>query len=165
MRGPGPRLGLGLAVLAASFGAVISCGDTGSDEPSGNNAGSAGDSVSGAGGAASAGKSGSATGGSSAGTTIAGAAASGGTNGGSAAGGTDLGGGGADSELVSCDQRQVSCKRLLPNCPANQVPSVVGNCYGDCVDIASCACSQADDCPDTNQYTCWSKQHCGPFVR
>jgi hypothetical protein len=62
---------------------------------------------------------------------------------------------------------KILCKRLAPTCAAGEVPSVndAGNCYGDCVKIDRCACSTAAQCPDQNQYTCWAKQHCGPFVQ
>jgi hypothetical protein len=167
---------LGLSGLCTAIG----CGEGAGD--GGKAAGSAGQSVSGASGsAASAGK-----GGSSAGTSSAGSSSAGSSNGGAAgkpsagsgsggdAAGTASGGsdqseagspsGGGASGLAECNPKQVTCKALPPQCPANQVPSVDGTCWGECVKIDQCACSVASDCPDQNQYTCWSKQHCGPFV-
>jgi hypothetical protein len=164
--------GLGLAVLAATFGVVAGCGDTDADAPNGDEAGSPGQSVSGAGGAASGGKSGGASGGSSAGTTSGGASASGSASGGTGVGGSSAAGApaeagapsGGTSGLYDCDPKKVTCKIATPQCPSFEVPSVEGTCWGECVKIAQCACSAADDCPDQNQYTCWSKQHCGPYV-
>jgi hypothetical protein len=66
---------------------------------------------------------------------------------------------------VSCDQRKVLCKRAEPACPAGQVPSVVGACYGPCVPIEACVCSENAECYDEGQYACWRfKGHCGPYV-
>jgi hypothetical protein len=67
---------------------------------------------------------------------------------------------------VSCDQRKVQCRRAEPECPEGQVPSVVGNCYGECVPIESCTCSENAECYDEGKYACWRfKGHCGPYVR
>jgi hypothetical protein len=87
-------------------------------------------------------------------------------------GGTSLGGqsdsgasaGGRGPGLVDCDQRQVVCKIAQPICPENQVPSVDGSCFGPCVPIEACACSDAQDCPLNERYTCWQRTHCGPYV-
>jgi hypothetical protein len=38
-----------------------------------------------------------------------------------------------------CDTGTVGCKRPAPLCPAGQVPQVVNNCYGECVDARQCA--------------------------
>ena len=168
-------LGFGLTALAAAFGFVAGCGDTDEGAPSGNDAGSAGQSDGGAG-SPSAGKAGAVSGGSSDGTTIAGASASGSasggtsvgskTGGGSSAGMTAEGGApaGGNSGLFDCDAKKVTCKIATPQCSALEVPSIDGSCWGKCVKISQCACGAADDCPDQNQYTCWSKQHCGPYV-
>jgi hypothetical protein len=167
-----------LALLAATFGLVAGCGETDDGAAQGNDAGSAGQAVGGAGGAANAGKSGGASAGSSAGTTLGGVSGSG-SGGSSASAGTAAGAsaaagapveagapsGGASGPLHDCDPRKVTCKIAVPDCPDLQVPSVEGTCWGDCVGIAECACSEAEDCPDNDQYTCWSQQHCGPYVR
>jgi hypothetical protein len=72
---------------------------------------------------------------------------------------------GASNEgLVDCDQRKIACKRLAPTCGAMEVPSVEGTCYGECVKIDRCACASADECPNSNEYTCWGSKHCGPYV-
>jgi hypothetical protein len=72
---------------------------------------------------------------------------------------------GAGSGGVSCDTRRVRCPALPPTCPAGQVVSVPGSCYGPCVPIDSCVCAAAADCPDANQYTChMSATRCGPYV-
>jgi hypothetical protein len=176
-------LGFGLAALAAAFGFVAGCGGTEEAVWSDNDAGSASQAASGAGGAATAGKGGASPGGSSAGTTIGSASASGSTSGGTSGGtsagsnegGSNEGGsagatveggapGGGKPGLSDCDAKKVTCKIATPQCAAFEVPSVDGSCWGQCVPIAQCACSAADDCPDQNQYTCWSKQHCGPYV-
>lgn len=163
---------LGLSGLCTA----IACGESAGD--GGNAAGSAGQSVSGASGsAASAGKGGSSAGTNSAGSSSGGAAgkpsagsASGGDAAGTASGGSEQAeagssSGGGASGLEQCDPKQVTCKAFPPECPANHVPSVDGTCWGECVKIEQCACSVASDCPNQNEYTCWSKQHCGPYVR
>lgn len=82
-----------------------------------------------------------------------------------ATGGEATSGGSGNDGLVDCDPKKVLCKRTPPTCAGFTVPEVVDGCYGECVNIARCACDSADDCPDQNQFTCWSKQHCGPFLR
>lgn len=67
--------------------------------------------------------------------------------------------------LVDCTPSKVLCRRRAPECPAGEVPSVAGSCFGPCVPIARCACTEATQCPQPEQHTCWKKQHCGPFVR
>lgn len=84
----------------------------------------------------------------------------GGTGGSFSAGGGGAGGG------ISCDTRKVLCRVATPVCDAGMVPSVEGTCYGPCVPIDSCGCSEPADCPNANEYTCWiSFQHCGPYVQ
>ena len=77
--------------------------------------------------------------------------------------------GGADSGppdgLYDCDTRKVMCRRAPPVCDTFEVPAIEGTCYGECVKIDLCACSNADQCPDANQYTCWMSTHCGPYVQ
>ena len=166
-----------------SFGSLVcvafGCGESDGDGGAGAAAGSAtaGSSPSGAGTSSTAGgsaKAGSASGGSAS------SGASGSAAGGSAAGGVDVGGsasggqpdaqagasneGGSTAALVDCDPQKIMCKRLAPVCEAGEVPSVAGSCYGDCVKIDQCACRSADQCPQPNEYTCWGKRHCGPFV-
>ncbi|WP_437618646.1 hypothetical protein [Sorangium sp. So ce1151] len=80
------------------------------------------------------------------------------------AGGEASGSGGAGDELVDCDPRKITCKRAAPECGSMQAPSVEGTCYGPCVAIERCACDAAEACPMPDQYTCWRKQHCGPYV-
>ncbi len=84
-------------------------------------------------------------------------------------GGVETGDGGdagsAASGLVDCDARKVTCKRAAPQCSGFEVPRVEGTCYGECVKIDRCACSSAQECPDPGQFTCWSKTHCGPYVK
>jgi hypothetical protein len=79
--------------------------------------------------------------------------------------GSGNGGAGGGPGQSSCDASRVLCKIATPSCPAMQVPSVVGVCYGPCVPIEQCACTQASDCPDSSQYTCHMNTHtCGPYV-
>jgi hypothetical protein len=69
------------------------------------------------------------------------------------------------SGQVSCDPRQVLCKRGTPKCAGGSVPSVVGSCYGDCVPVEQCACDSADACPLRDSYTClMSAKHCTPYL-
>jgi hypothetical protein len=66
---------------------------------------------------------------------------------------------------TSCDRRALTCSRAEPVCPEGQVAAIVGNCFGDCVAIDQCTCSEADACPDPDKYTCHrSAMHCGPYV-
>jgi hypothetical protein len=88
------------------------------------------------------------------------------SNGGaSSGGGTSGAGSGGEGELVSCDHREVLCKSVEPTCPDMQVARVEEGCWGPCTRIELCACSNADECPHEETYTCWSKEHCGPYVR
>jgi hypothetical protein len=144
--------------LLALLGFVGACGGTTKDPV-----------ASGTSGAASSGG-GDLGGGPSAGAGAGGTAASSGAgDSGSASGGSDHGngegGGGGAAPLVDCDARKVLCKRVAPECATFEVPSVEGACYGECVKIERCACVAAEECPDSNQFTCWAKTHCGPFVR
>jgi hypothetical protein len=69
------------------------------------------------------------------------------------------------SQAVSCDPAKILCKLAVPECPEGQVPSVAGSCYGPCVPVESCPCSQASECPNHDSYTChMSARHCGPYV-
>jgi hypothetical protein len=173
-------LGFGLVLLGTAVGLSVGCGSSTADAPSGG--GGAGTA---AGGSSS--SAGTATGkageDAKAGATSAGSSSGGSSPGGSAAGGVNAGGlgnggqpdaqagasnqGGSPGALVDCDPSKIMCKRLAPACGAGEVPSLndTGNCYGDCVKIELCACNTAAQCPDQNQYTCWAKQHCGPFVQ
>jgi hypothetical protein len=82
-------------------------------------------------------------------------------------GATDPGGegGAASGDLVDCNPAHALCRSLPPDCGAMEVPRINGTCWGDCVDIAKCACSAATECPNNNEYTCWRKQHCGPYLQ
>lgn len=162
-----------LAPIAALLVAV-GCGES---EPGGDAAtGSQGSGA--AAGSGSAGKAGetssgaSASGGSSSGGSASGGTSAGGRPGGS--GGQSLGGrdpsdGGVDSGpiagLFDCDTRKIMCRRAAPVCDEMEVPRVEGSCYGECVKIDLCACSNADECPNADEYTCWAQAHCGPYVR
>jgi len=70
-----------------------------------------------------------------------------------------------NGQNVSCDDRKVTCKRTRPMCPEFQVPAVDVNCWGDCVAIDQCVCTEADACPERDTYVChMSAGHCGPYV-
>jgi hypothetical protein len=72
---------------------------------------------------------------------------------------------GACETGVSCDPTKILCKRLAPTCPAGQVPSVEGTCYGPCVKVEECNCTAPAACPEPNQYTCrMNTKRCGPYV-
>jgi hypothetical protein len=70
-----------------------------------------------------------------------------------------------DVTLMDCDPGKIRCRRMPPECPAGQVPSVSGSCFGPCVAVEKCACSAAAQCPQSDKHTCWQGKHCGPFVR
>lgn len=58
---------------------------------------------------------------------------------------------------ADCDTRDVLCDIIPPTCPAGQVASQVGACYGPCVPFESCrpiACSADADCPDPTVWRC-----------
>jgi hypothetical protein len=93
----------------------------------------------------------------SAGAGVGSAGAGVGSAGGEAAGGSDAG-------LLDCDPGKVLCKRAAPECAFGEAPQVIEHCYGECVKVERCGCSMAAQCPQPEQYTCWSKRHCGPFV-
>jgi hypothetical protein len=141
-----------VALLGLGLGLSLGCGGS-AKEPVAT-AGS-GPSSSGGDGTAGSGSSSSSAGDGTAGGGIA--------SGGTANGGTAVGEGGA-AGLVDCDPRKIACKRATPQCSTFEVPSVEGTCYGECVKIERCACSGPEQCPDNDQYTCWSKTHCGPYV-
>jgi hypothetical protein len=75
---------------------------------------------------------------------------------------------GSDKEPTprDCDPRKITCKRTAPECPELQVPSVDGNCYGECVDVNACQCTGPEACPLSEKYTChMSAKHCTPYLR
>ena len=162
-------LGFGLALLGSVLGLWLGCGQS---ERDGGAAGGAGAAI----GGASSGSAGKVGANATAGTTSGGSTAGGDRNDGGVSGSLAATGGqadtqagasseaGAGSALIGCDPKQILCKRLAPECAAGEVPSVEGSCYGDCVKVERCGCSAAADCPQPEQYTCWAKQHCGPFV-
>jgi hypothetical protein len=144
-----------VAVLLAACGQSAGNGG-GPDTPDGGEGGGSGSTSRGG----SGGSSGSAKGGG-------GSGAAAGTAGDGAAGDGAAGDGAAgnSTQLVDCDPGNVVCKSMAPTCDGMEVPSVAGTCWGPCVRIERCACASADECPEPEQYTCWSSEHCGPFVR
>jgi hypothetical protein len=49
-------------------------------------------------------------------------------------------GGSGGNTGVDCDTSKVTCQTFAPvECPVGQVPSVLDDCYGKCVDRSSCA--------------------------
>jgi hypothetical protein len=162
-------LAFGLVSFGTLLGLGFGCGQSDSDGGGAAAAGNAtaGSSPSGAGMSGSAGGSatagsGSNSGGSAAGGVASAGFASGGRPDAPAGAGND---GGTGAGLVDCDPTKIMCKRLAPECDAGEVPRVEGGCYGECVKIDQCACRSAEQCPQPNEYTCWAKQHCGPFVQ
>ena len=73
---------------------------------------------------------------------------------------------GACGQGTNCDQRDVACKMLPPTCDVGQFPRVVGTCWdGTCVPIEQCMCTVAEECPDSDEYTCFmSEHHCDPYM-
>jgi hypothetical protein len=55
---------------------------------------------------------------------------------------------------ISCDPRQLRCKRAAPQCDQGQVPRVLDGCYGECVNIDECSCSGPEACPNPDEFTC-----------
>jgi hypothetical protein len=161
-------LAAGLGVLWLSMGCGKSAVDAGAggttSEPMAGAPTDAGGSSAGTtpGASGSSAVSGAASGGSSAGGKPSDGGA--GSGGALATGGEAPSGGAANDGLVDCDPQKVLCKRTPPTCAGFTVPEVVDGCYGECVKVERCACSSASQCPDPGQFTCWSKQHCGPFV-
>jgi len=177
-------LARGLGSLAAVFGLALGCGQSegnANGPDSAHQAGTAGKTAAGGGasaGAPSAGGKGTGgypNGGTSGQGMGGGRPMAGESHGGAASaagapsdGGDASGGGGepnTSGDLVSCDARQVLCRVATPQCAVGEAASVVGTCWGKCVNIAECACASPDECPLPDQYTCWMKSHCGPFVR
>jgi hypothetical protein len=97
-----------------------------------------------------------------------------GTGGTSAGQGGNAGSSATSTELSVCRATTISCTTPRPNCSSTQNPSVSrfpelttdGTCYtGRCIPIEQCACTEASDCPDNDNYTCWlSEKHCGPYI-
>lgn len=68
-------------------------------------------------------------------------------------------------EGVTCDRRRIACRAVEPECPEGQTASVIGTCWGPCVAIDRCECSEPDACPDRDRYTCHMHvQRCGPYL-
>ncbi|HVY24912.1 MAG TPA: hypothetical protein VHB79_00120 [Polyangiaceae bacterium] len=173
---------LALGSMLPVFGAVFAfaCGETASDGD--HTAGAAGQSatagaagsssaagttsIGGGGVAGTTGSGGSSAGAGTAGTTSSGGSGDGGVSGGGSAGDSNEGGGVGGSGLVDCDTRKVLCRIVTPDCPAGEVPSVKGTCYGECVKIDRCSCTSADQCPEPEQYTCLKgPMHCSYYLK
>ncbi|MEM9192935.1 MAG: hypothetical protein AAGF12_27420 [Myxococcota bacterium] len=78
---------------------------------------------------------------------------------------SDLDAGDSAPDGVVCDPRQVLCDAIPPDCPQGRVPEVVQGCWGNCVDIGECACSDPAACPEPNLYTCINfRMRCSPFL-
>jgi hypothetical protein len=66
---------------------------------------------------------------------------------------------------TNCDRRGLLCRRAEPVCPEGQVAAIVDSCFGECVRIDQCVCSEADACPSPDKYTCHrSAMHCDYYV-
>jgi hypothetical protein len=82
-----------------------------------------------------------------------------------AAGVSVLHDGACEPEGVSCDPRELRCRRAAPECPDFQVPEIIDGCYGPCVAIDACLCDEPADCPNHDAYTCHMyRGRCGPYV-
>lgn len=66
------------------------------------------------------------------------------------------------SRGVNCDVRDIRCRTPAPACEFGQVPEVVGTCYGECVDIGECACTESAECGDELLYVCRRDGRCTP---
>src|SRR5690606_26346644 len=68
---------------------------------------------------------------------------------------------------VDCDDRRVrpECGDP-PACPKGHVPAIrEDGCWGGwCVLIGACKCTEDEECPNTDIYTCWLSGQCGPFT-
>lgn len=70
---------------------------------------------------------------------------------------------GACGDGVNCNAQEVKCSAPKPTCVAGQEASVVGDCWGECVDITACRCLYHWQCPNLSLYTCLFPQYrCGP---
>jgi hypothetical protein len=70
-------------------------------------------------------------------------------------------------EGVHCDPRRVLCDRVPPACERGQAPSVMGSCWGPCVLVSSCMCSNNEDCPNIPGFSevCYpTRMRCGPLL-
>jgi hypothetical protein len=66
---------------------------------------------------------------------------------------------------VDCDHRKAACDEVPQPCPGGQVRALQAACYGECVTVDRCACSERDACPEPDSYTChMSAGRCGPYV-
>ena len=71
----------------------------------------------------------------------------------------------ASANLVNCRPADVTCNERPPSCDFGMAPSVVDGCYGRCVAVESCPCSEANDCPEPERYTCHRfRSACGPYL-
>jgi hypothetical protein len=73
----------------------------------------------------------------------------------------------ARTDLVPCVLPPHVSPSPAPECPGGQVPSVVGETWGPCVNASLCACTSfARDCPNITGYSegCY-QGHCGPWLR
>lgn len=70
---------------------------------------------------------------------------------------------GACGDGASCTKEQVRCTDPAPNCAKGQVPSVVNDCWGPCVDVTQCRCLYHWQCPDLAVNSCIEGTfRCGP---
>jgi hypothetical protein len=69
---------------------------------------------------------------------------------------------GACGDGESCYPGAVRCSDPAPVCPEGEAPSVIDDCYGPCIPIASCRCAAHYQCPNGALYTCLADLRCGP---
>jgi hypothetical protein len=64
---------------------------------------------------------------------------------------------GACDEGFNCDPWKLNCEDEPPTCPDGELPSVVDDCWGDCVPATSCKCQYHWHCGDDPDYECVSE--------
>jgi hypothetical protein len=71
-----------------------------------------------------------------------------------------------DPNAISCDPRELQCRRAAPECAQGEVPRIIDGCYAECVTIDSCVCDSPDACPNPDEFTCInSTNRCSYYLR
>jgi hypothetical protein len=62
---------------------------------------------------------------------------------------------------ATCDGYDATCDTPPPLCPEGQLPSIAGDCWGDCVPLETCRCEYNWECPG---YRCsFDERRCAPL--